>query len=67
MTEKQQIIKRLLEMQKRFIAHEHAEGFSPDAYYHPQDGDPLAGYRDEYDALANKLIDIAHQEKGSKR
>ena len=54
-------------MQKRFIAHEHAEGFSPDAYYHPQDGDPLLGYRDEYDALANKLIDIAHQEKGSKR
>lgn len=67
MSEKQRIIKRLLEMQKQFMAHEHAEEFSPDAYYHPQDGDPLAGYREEHEALANKLIDIAHEEKGSKR
>ena len=67
MSEKQKIIQQLLEMQKQFIANEHAQEFSPDAYYNPQDGDPLAGYRDKYDALAKKLADIAHEEKGSKR
>jgi len=67
MSEKRRLIEQMLAMQKKFIDHEHNSAFDPKDYYHPESDSPLAGYRDEYTALANKVIDMAHQEKGSRR
>lgn len=67
MNEKQQIIQQMLEMQKKFIAREHAQGVTSESYYKPEEGDDLDGYQEKYNALANRLIDIAHEEQGSRR
>ena len=67
MSEKQEIIRKLLEMQKQFIAKEQAGGLDLKDYYDPESGDDLDGFQASYDELANKLVDLAHAEKGSKR
>lgn len=67
MSEKQEMIKRMLEMQKKFIEYEHANGVEPQDYFTPGAGHPLDGYRQEYMDLAMKVVEIAHGEKGSKR
>jgi hypothetical protein len=67
MSEKQQIIQQMLEMQKKFMEYEHANGVDPRDYFNPEDGHDLDGYRQKYQELANRLIDMAHEEKGSRR
>ncbi|MDE0097521.1 MAG: hypothetical protein OXN16_16140 [Gammaproteobacteria bacterium] len=67
MSEKLEIIRKMLEMQKQFIAKEQAGGLDPKDYYDPESGDDLDGFQAGYDELANKLVDLAHAEKGSKR
>ncbi|MDH5468991.1 MAG: hypothetical protein OEX75_00220 [Gammaproteobacteria bacterium] len=67
MGEKQEIIKKLMDMQKMFIKYEHENGVEMQDYFAAADGHPLKGFRQEYMALANKLVDIAHAEKGSHR
>lgn len=67
MSEKQEIIKKMLEMQKKFIAYEHANGVDPQDYFAPAQDHELDGYRQEYQELANRLVDMAHEEKGSHR
>ncbi len=67
MNEKQDIIRQMLEMQKKFIDYEHDNGVNPEEYFNPTDGHALEGYRQQYQALANRLIELAHEEKGSKR
>lgn len=67
MSEKQDLIKRMLELQKKFIDYEHQDGVDPFDYYTPKPGHPLEGYRQEYAELANKVVDLAHAEAGSKR
>jgi hypothetical protein len=57
----------MLEMQKKFIDYEHAHGVDPMDYFNPEDGHDLDGYRQKYQELANRLIDMAHEEKGSRR
>ncbi len=66
-TEKQQIIKEMLAMQKKFIAKEHEGGIDAEEYFSPQEGDDLEGYQAKYNDLANQLVEMAHEEKGSKR
>ena len=66
--EKQALIKQMLEMQKKFIEYEHThEGVAQADYYTPEPGHPLENYQEEYTRLANRLVDLAHEEKGSKR
>ncbi len=65
MSEKQEMIKKMIEMQKKFIAYEHEHGVTQEEYYTAPEGHELAGYRQEYRDLSMKLIDIAHKEKGS--
>ena len=66
--EKQVLIKKMLEMQKKFIEYEHThDGVAQADYYTPESGHPLENYQEEYTRLANRLVDLAHQEKGSKR
>ena len=56
----------MLEMQKKFIDHEHQHGISGKDYYASEEG-LLANYRQEYMDLANRVIDIAHEVNGSAR
>ena len=67
MGEKQDLIKELMEMQKKFIAIEQKEGVSMEDYFIADEGHPLYHFRQDYMALANKLVDMAHAEKGSHR
>ena len=67
MSEKQEMIKKLLEMQKKFIEYDQENGVSMEEYFTPSDDSPLKGFRQEYMDLAMKLVDSAHAEKGSHR
>jgi hypothetical protein len=67
MSEKQELIKEMLEMQKKFIAYEHQHGVSQEEYFVAGEGHELHNYRQRYNELAIKLVDMAHAEKGSHR
>ena len=67
MSEKQELISKLLEMQKKFIDYEHQNGVDMEDYLVGEEGHTLHNFRQEYMDLANKLVDIAHAEKGSHR
>ncbi len=64
---KQEKIKKMLEMQKKFIAKEHQSGVTMEEYFVPGDGSPLKDYREEYMKLAMEVVDDAHEEVGSRR
>jgi len=67
MASKQDIIKEMLEMQKKFSAYEQANGVDPQEYFTPEAGSEFDGYRAKYQELANKVVDMAHEEAGSER
>ncbi len=67
MSEKQEMIKKMIEMQKKFIAYEHEHGVSQEEYFTAGEGHELHNYRQEYNDMAIKLVDTAHAEKGSHR
>ena len=67
MSEKQEIIKRIMELQKKFIEIEQAGQFSAEEYYDSDSESELALYKREHEELATRLVDLAHAEKGSKR
>ena len=67
MSEKQEIIRQMLEMQQKFISIEHSGQFRADEYYDSEGDSELARFKKSYDALATKLVDMAHAEKGSHR
>ncbi len=67
MSSKQEIIKEMLEMQKKFSAYEKANGVDPQEYFKPEAGSEFDGYRAKYQELANKVVDMAHEEAGSER
>ncbi len=64
--EKQDLIDKMLGMQKQFIDYEHEHGVSGKDYWASQDG-LLANYRQEYMDMANRVVDIAHEIVGSNR
>jgi len=64
--EKQELIDKMLEMQKQFIDYEHEHGISGKDYWASKDG-LLADYRQEYLDMANRVVDIAHEIVGSSR
>ncbi len=57
----------MLELQHLFIAYEQKNGLEPKDYFVPPNEHFLADYRKEYDELATRVIDLAHEEKSSKR
>ena len=57
----------MLEMQKKFMSHEHANGIDPQEYFTPEAGSDLDGYRQKYMEMAMKVVDMAHEEAGSER
>jgi len=67
MSDKQDMIKRMLELQAKFCELDADKGVDPFDYYTPASGSFLAEYRKEYQELASKVIDLAHAEAGSHR
>lgn len=67
MSDKHEKIKKMLEMQKKFMEYEHEHGVDPETYYTAPDGHPLHNYRQEYQDLANDVCNMAHADKGSIR
>ena len=67
MSDKQELIKEMLELQKRFIDYEHQNGVTQEEYFAAGEGHTLHNYRQRYSELATKLVDMAHEEKGSHR
>ncbi len=67
MSSKAELIKEMLEMQKKFSSYEKANGVDPQEYFKPEAGSELDGYRQKYQELANKVVDMAHAEAGSER
>ena len=65
MSSKQDKIKKLLEMQKKFIELDRAQGVSAEEYFTPEEGSDLDGYRQEYMKTAMEVVADAHEEKGS--
>jgi len=64
--ERKQIITRLLEIQKNFMDLEREKGVTEkDIHYNPKG--VIKEYKEEHEKLANRLVDIAHQIKGSIR
>ncbi|MCG6861633.1 MAG: hypothetical protein LJE70_10215 [Chromatiaceae bacterium] len=64
--EKQDLIDKMLDMQKQFIEYEHDHGVSGKDYWASSEG-LLANYRQEYMDMANRVVDIAHEIVGSSR
>lgn len=64
--EKQQLIDKMLEMQKEFVEYEHQNGVSGKDYWASSEG-LLANYRQEYSDMANRVVDLAHEIVGSSR
>jgi len=67
MSTKQEKIQKMLDMQKKFIANEHANGFDAKDYYTPESGSVLDGYIDTYNDIAVDVMNDAHGERGSER
>lgn len=67
MSEKAKLIKEMIEMQKKFVEYDHKNGVDPKDYFTPAAGHELDGYRQKYQDLANKVVDMAHEEAGSHR
>ncbi|MEM7565026.1 MAG: hypothetical protein AAF353_18580 [Pseudomonadota bacterium] len=67
MGEKQKIIEQMMEMQKRIIEIEQSGNFSAEQYYDSDGENELAQIKNSYDELAIRLVDLAHEEKGSHR
>ena len=67
MGEKQELIAKMLEMQKKFMDFDREKGVEMEDYFAAEEGHLLKGFRQEYMDLANKLVDMAHAEKGSHR
>ncbi|MGW8310102.1 MAG: hypothetical protein ACWGNB_03470 [Thiogranum sp.] len=67
MGDKQDLIKQMLEMQKKFIDYEHKNGVTQEEYFAAPEGHELHNFRQQYNEMAVKLVDMAHAEKGSHR
>ncbi len=67
MSEKQEIIKQMMELQHKFIDLEQKGEFSAEEYYDSEGDSELAQHKRSFEELATKLVDLAHAEKGSQR
>ena len=67
MSEKQEIIQQMLDLQHKFIELEQRGDFSAEQYYDSDGDSELAKHKRAHEELATRLVDMAHEEKGSKR
>jgi hypothetical protein len=64
--EKQELIEKMLGMQKQFIEYEQENGISGKDYWASEEG-LLANYRKEYLDMADRVVTLAHEIVGSSR
>ena len=64
--EKSKLIADMQEMQKQFIDYEHENGIGGKDYYYSQEG-LLKDYREKYNDMAARLVDVSHELVGSSR
>lgn len=67
---KRQKIEWMIEQQRKFIEYEHEHGVSGKDFFAPDESDMgkfIAAYREQYQATATEVIDMAHDVKKSKR
>ncbi len=67
MSEKQEIIKQMMELQHKFIEIEQRGEFNAEEYYDSDGDSELAKHKRTFEELATRLVDLAHEEKGSHR
>ena len=67
MGEKEKLIQKMIAMQKKFIAKQRASGVTSREYFMPEEDEELSGYNEEYEKMAARVIDLAHEETGSSR
>lgn len=69
MSDRQAMIKELLAMQKKFQEYVDSQdgGFDMADYYIDDESHPLYNYRENYNELAMKIVDQAHEDRGSQR
>jgi hypothetical protein len=67
MSEKQEIIKQMMDLQHRFIELEQGGEFSTEEYYDSEGDTEVARHKRSFEELSTRLVDLAHAEKGSKR
>jgi hypothetical protein len=67
MSEKQEIIRQMMELQHRFIELEQSGEFNAAEYYDSDSDTELAKHKRSFEELATRLVDMAHAEKGSHR
>lgn len=67
MSEKQELIRKMLDWQEKFRAYEHEHGVSEQDIYTAPEGSFLREYSTEYARLADRVVNLAHEEKGSVR
>jgi len=67
MSEKQKLIRKMIQMQKEFIAQERQGGMDPKDYFAPQSDHALSGYRESFTEIATRVGNLANEEKGSRR
>ena len=65
MSEKTDLIQKMMEMQKAFTKYEQENGVTQEEYYTADGEHPLAGYRQKYAEMATKVLELAHAEQGS--
>ena len=65
MSTKQEKIQEMLDMQKKFIANEQANGFDAKDYYTPGSDSVLKEYIETYNDLAVEVMNEANAERGS--
>tara|TARA_B100000941_G_scaffold256825_1_gene206370 strand:+ start:300 stop:617 length:318 start_codon:yes stop_codon:yes gene_type:complete len=64
--ERKEIISKMLRIQKEFMALEREKGVTEKDIHHNPQG-IVKEYKEEHEKLANRLVDIAHELKGSIR
>lgn len=67
MSEKQEIIRQMMELQHKFIEIEQRGEFNAEEYYDSDGDSELAKHKRTFEELATRLVDLAHEEKGSHR
>ena len=63
LAEKQDLIKKMIELQKQFMDIEHEKGISGKDYFYAQEG-LLKDYRETFQDMANRVVDLAHEING---
>jgi hypothetical protein len=67
MSEKQELIRALLDEQHRMLDHERTHGLDPRELWAAPPEHPLHGHRERHHELAMKVLELAHRERGSTR